>query len=441
MRALSDGFLLDNRSHYLYRLPKDFTLKKNKLLGIGIFPIIGFSIIIIGITVVMTLKNTNDMMGILENSIKSELISTSVAAREILDVDKFDSYNSVKDINNDLEAYKQTLRKLRHLQKQIGVTYIYALKLIDGKYHFIFDTDEESDTLFDEYAISPVHERAFLGEEFAGIMNVIDEFGNFNTGAVPVWKNGKVIGIISTDIEDKYIKESNKAANRNITVLMLTLSFAMCVMIVVVLLLSRNVQKMQDKLFRMANYDILTGLPNRQYLITYLTEIMEETIKKQTSFALLLIDLDNFKRVNDNAGHDAGDELLQHIAKYLESVHGNSKSFRPPAGALNVSARIGGDEFVQIIPGISTVDEARMAAKKLIDNFSSQAINRYVEKYQVGLSIGVALFPYHTENFNVLIKYADTAMYYAKRSGKNTYCVYNDEMNQTDSNKPSEKTE
>ena len=380
----------------------------------------------------MTLKNTNDLKGILEESISSGLISSSIAARELLDIDRFDSYNSIEDVKNDAEAYEQTLGDLRNLQKQIGVTYIYALKNIDGKYYFVFDTDEESDTLFDEYEIYPVHERAFLGEDSAGIMNVTDEYGDFNTGAVPIFKNGVVIGIISTDIEDSYIKESNAASERNTFVLILTLVVTMCFMTAVVALLLRSVRKMQDKLFRMANYDVLTGLPNRQFLMTYMPEIAGKALAKQTPFAFFLIDLDNFKRVNDNAGHDAGDELLQHIARYLDTVHNNSKSFRPAAGSLNVSARIGGDEFVQIIPGVSTEEEAMEVARKVLDNFSSQTIDRFVEKYQVGLSIGVALFPYHTENFNVLIKYADMAMYHAKKSGKHSIRIYNDEMNKID---------
>jgi len=385
----------------------------------------------------MTLKNTRDLRGILEKSIEAQLISTSIAARSVLDIERFDSYNSLEDIEDDLVAYGQTLLDLRTIKRQFGVTYIYALKLINGDYYFIFDTDEEDDTLFTRYFddedvndIPEVFRNAFLGKESAGIMNVVDEWGSFNTGAVPIFKDGRVIGIICTDIEDTFIQNSDRASLSNAIALVATLFITMSVMIVFISLLLRHVQKIQNKLYRMANYDVLTGLPNRQYLLTYLAEIAEISLKKQASFALLLIDIDNFKRVNDNAGHDAGDELLHHIAKYLESIHENSKSFRPQAGILNVSARIGGDEFVQIIPGISTEDDAQMAAKKVLDNFNSQSLNRFIEKYQVGLSIGAALFPYHTENYNVLIKYADLAMYHAKRSGKNIYRIYNDDMAQ-----------
>jgi len=403
-------------------------LKKNKSQSVFILVVIIFSVVIVGLTVFMTLKNTSDLSAILEESIKSELISTSIAAREHLDIDRFDSYNSLDDIYDDFEAYSETLRSLRNLKNRIGVEYIYALKHLNGKYYFIFDTDEEIDTLFDEYEISYVHERAFLGFDYAGVMNVADEYGSFNTGAVPLWKNGKVIGIISTDIADEYIQESRDASTRNAIILIAAMLIIMGGLTVLVWFLMRNVRKMQDKLYDMANIDVLTGLPNRQFLITYLEEVAEKAIKQDEPFAFLLMDIDNFKRVNDGAGHDAGDELLRHFAVYLNTFLENSRAFRPPAGALNVSARIGGDEFVQIVPGVRTEDEAQMVAKKVLDNFSSQTIDRFVERYQVGLSIGVALFPFHTDNFNVLIKYADVAMYYAKRSGKNSYRLYSEDM-------------
>jgi len=394
--------------------------------------VIGFSILVIGITVFITLKNTSDLIGFLEQNIKSGLISTSVAARGLLDVDAFDSYNSVEDILNDKEAYEKTLENLRVLKRQTGVTYIYALKIIDDRCYFVFDTDEEDEELFTEYELYPVHERAFLGEDATGIMNVVDEYGSFNTGAVPIWKDGKIIGVMSTDIEDKYIQESRAASQRNALVLIVSLIITLGLLSVLITVQLKNVRKLQDNLFRMANYDVLTGLPNRQYLLTYLIELSEKALTRGESFVFLLIDLDNFKQVNDGAGHDAGDMLLHAFGEYLNNIHANSKAFRPPAGALNVSARIGGDEFVQIVTGVSTVEEARMIAQKVLDNFSTPSVEKYVEKYKVGLSIGIALFPMHTDDYNVLIKYADVAMYNAKRSGKNRYCLYNSEMSQED---------
>lgn len=140
--------------------------------------------------------------------------------------------------------------------------------------------------------------------------------------------------------------------------------------------------------------------------------------------------MDNFKLVNDNAGHDAGDELLRHIAQYLDSTAENAKSFRPSAGQLNIAARVGGDEFIQVVNGVDTAEKAAEVAKHLLENFQSEQIDRYIEKYKVGMSIGVALYPYHSANYHVLIKYADVAMYHAKHGGKNQYRIYTEEMSQ-----------
>ena len=205
-------------------------------------------------------------------------------------------------------------------------------------------------------------------------------------------------------------------------------------------------EKVHGELSKMANHDVLTGLPNRQYLMNYLPDIAKKALGNQLSFALLLIDLDNFKAVNDSAGHDAGDELLRSVAAYLESACEDVKSFRPPPGILDVSVRIGGDEFVRIIPGVSTEEEAHMVAKKLLDDFAlsdpdsaqcgfRRTLGHYIKNHQVGMSVGLALFPNHTKDYSVLIKYADIAMYYAKKHGKNAYKIYSSELNQGDTEK------
>jgi diguanylate cyclase (GGDEF)-like protein len=257
-------------------------------------------------------------------------------------------------------------------------------------------------------------------------MNVADQWGSYNTGAAPIFNNGRVIGIVSADIDDVFVSKSRQTASANGLLLLLSMAVMMILGLGVVVSLLRQVRSAHDQLHRLANYDLITGLPNRQYLLTYLKRITSGD--KAVPFALIFIDLDNFKQVNDNAGHDAGDDLLRKIAAYLDNIHENSKAFRPAAGILNVSARIGGDEFLQVVPGLANPEEAAAAAQKVLDNFYSPELDRFIDKYKVGLSLGVALFPYHSDNFNVLIKYADMAMYRAKNSGKNTYRLYEDEM-------------
>lgn len=413
-----------------YTQPKKRNLCQRKVIAITV----AFIIIVLGIVAGMDIKNTMELQNILEESVKSQLISISIAAREMINVDAFDRYNSVKDTAQDSAAYEQTLTQLRQLATNVGASYIYALKMIDGVPMFVFDTDVENPEIFISYELSPVHEAAFAGKESADVMNVEDLYGTFNTSAVPIWKDGRVIGIISTDIEDVYLQQSRKAATTNAIILLIVMVIAMGVLLAFVIVLLKRVERMQSHLAHLAHHDTITGLPNRQYLLEFLGNVTSPKNKKQTPFALFFIDLDNFKQVNDRAGHEAGDELLRSIAQYLDSAHEGVKAFRPAAGKLNIAARIGGDEFVQVVSGISTVEEAAKAAERLLEGFKTQVSDRYIEKYGVGLSIGVALYPYHTTNYHVLIQYADVAMYYAKRAGKNTYRVYEDEMAHTDVN-------
>jgi len=404
---------------------------KNKLQSLGLMLVVGFSIVILCIITYMTQKNSNDLRNLLDSSIESHLIFTSMTALGIIDKGAFESYNSVDDVMKDSAAYGKTLAQLRNIQNTAGAKYIYALKqLDDGEYYFVFDTDPEDARILEDFGphkLKTVHEQAFLGKQSVD-MNMGDEWGRYHTGAIPIRKNGRVIGIVCTDIDNTLWAQSSDAARTNIRYLLTSISVTMVMVLILTSVLLRKLQAAQTKLFRMANFDAVTGLPNRRYLMNYLNNISTGNGRTNEPFALLLIDLDNFKSVNDHAGHDAGDTLLRHIAAYLDGIQENSKAFRPAAGLLNVSARIGGDEFVQIFPGIGSEIEASVLAQKVLDNFSSQALDRYIEKYNVGLSIGVALYPLHSDDFNVLIKYADMAMYNAKKAGKHSYRVYEDEM-------------
>jgi diguanylate cyclase (GGDEF)-like protein len=407
--------------------------KKNRLQSLGLLFVLGIFIVILLIVVYMTQKNSDELRSMLDSSIESHLITASMNALEVIDVDAFDSYNSIADVNNDRAAYDATLARLRNIQSSAKAKYIYALKQLgDGQYYFVFDTDPENSDIFEDegtYKLETVHEQAFLGKPSFD-MDMKDDWGSFHTGAVPIRKNGRVIGIVCTDVDNTIWAQSNNAARTNVRYLLISISVTMLMVLFLTSILLRRLQIVQNELFQMANFDAVTGLPNRRYLMDYLGKISTGNGRSKEPFALLLVDLDNFKSVNDHAGHDAGDALLRHIAAYLDSVNENSKAFRPTAGLLNVSARIGGDEFVQIIPGVGTESEAGIIARKMLNNFSSQSLNRYIEKYNVGLSIGIALYPLHSDDYNVLIKYADLAMYHAKHSGKNAYRVYEDEMHQ-----------
>lgn len=405
-------------------------MEERKMKRAVVAVVVFFCCLIIGLSVALNVFSSLEQRGIIEDSIKAQLMSISYAARGILDEYGFANYNAPEDVAADEANYIEMRAEIRTLAEASGAEYIYALKMIDGEAMFVVDSDPEDETIFIPYDLSPVHQDAFNGIEGAGVNNVTDAYGTFHSAAIPVYKNGYVVGIVSTDIADEHFNQSVEASRRNIIILIVALVIAMAVMMVFLGVLMKRLRDLQTQLERMAHYDNVTGLPNRQYLFDYLAGLGENGGGQP--YALFFIDLDNFKAVNDNAGHDAGDEVLQFVATFLQQQNDKkpveTKSFRPSAGILNVSARVGGDEFIQVVPGVETVEQAAALARQLVEAFDSNAGNRYVEKYNVSMSVGVALYPYHTDNYNVLIKYADIAMYHAKHSGKNDWKVYDDEM-------------
>ena len=384
-------------------------------------------ILLVVVSLGMNMKSSSDSTQILKESTSSQLMAICAAALEGLDVDEFIRFSVEQDMEDPV--YQVVLANLRALAERVDATYIYALAIMPGEEtpRFIIDTDTETTTCFDPYEDwADVHRQAFAGEQVAGIMNVVDEFGSFSTGAVPILKDGEVMGILCADIDDELLDRSIWTAQRNAVLLTVSLVIMLAIMCIAMFVLLSRVKVMQEKLSRMANYDKLTGLPNRQFLLQHLTELTRRG--RTDPFALFFIDLDNFKKVNDSAGHDAGDALLLSIGEYLSKAQGNSTVYRPGAGALTITARIGGDEFVMLGHGIKTAEEASAFARELLQGFHSEEINKYIDKYNVGLSIGVALYPEHSDNMHVLIKYADIAMYHAKEGGKNAFMLYRDEL-------------
>lgn len=398
----------------------------NQIQFTAILTSIIFCLLLLSIVVSMSVKNIVDQQAIIEDSIETQLLSISVAAREIIDVDDFMTYNTQADADNNAYLYNRTLMQLRQLANMMDADYIYVLKEIEpGRYIFVFDTDMEDPTVFIEYEISQVHLDAFNGKESADIMNVSDEYGSFNTAAVPIWKDGKVVGIVATDIRDTYIEQSRRAARVNMILLIGALLLTMAVMLAVVILLVRRLNNMQRRLEALAHQDAVTGLPNRQFLMEHLHHITNDGGQP---FTLFFIDLDNFKAINDTAGHDAGDESLRLIAEFLQSAGSDGALFRSSPGAEGLSARIGGDEFVQIMPAITDKAAARDYARNLLDAFKKADLHEHIRQNSVGLSIGAALFPQQSRDAGVLVKMADTAMYHSKKNGKNCFQVYDESM-------------
>jgi diguanylate cyclase (GGDEF)-like protein/PAS domain S-box-containing protein len=186
--------------------------------------------------------------------------------------------------------------------------------------------------------------------------------------------------------------------------------------------LSRDVTErkvLEQRLAEMATHDPLTGLPNRILFDDRLNVGLAQAQRNGSRLAVMMLDLDWFKRVNDTYGHGVGDELLKLVAQRLASNLRKSDTV----------GRFGGDEFVLLLPQIGAIDDATRVAQKLLDSFSEPfAINGY--KLSITSSIGIAIYPENGDRADVLLTNADTAMYHAKEDGRARYKLYSPELNE-----------
>lgn len=166
---------------------------------------------------------------------------------------------------------------------------------------------------------------------------------------------------------------------------------------------------------RLAYFDALTGLPNREWIGDYLAQSLGAVAGQEQGLALLFIDLDQFKRINDTLGHETGDALLKQVAGRLSVALGDS-------GGHAQLARVGGDEFIVVLTGAGAV-QAEQAAQRIQSALAAPFLHGSYE-FVVTSSIGIALYPEHGADTQTLLKNADGAMYEAKASGRNQFRMY-----------------
>ncbi len=173
----------------------------------------------------------------------------------------------------------------------------------------------------------------------------------------------------------------------------------------------------EHALLSMANMDALTSLPNRRWLMNFLPAALNQARNNGTIFALLFIDLDEFKAVNDTSGHQAGDALLQAAAMRLKSV------LRP----ADTVVRLGGDEFTVLLNSVASHEEAAQVAFRINEQFR-EPFDISGHKNVVGASIGISLFPRDGNDAETLLKHADNAMYSAKAGGRGQFRFYDRQL-------------
>ena len=182
-------------------------------------------------------------------------------------------------------------------------------------------------------------------------------------------------------------------------------------------MLARSLADANQELTYLALHDNLTKLPNRVLLEDRLGQAIETARRERTRFALMFMDLDGFKAVNDAYGHPVGDELLVQVAARIS----------PNVRANDTVARVGGDEFVLVATVDDPADAATLADKLMAVIRQPYAVSGHA--FNVSTSIGIAVYPGNGDTLHELLTNADAAMYHAKGQGRNAYCYFEASMN------------
>jgi diguanylate cyclase (GGDEF)-like protein/PAS domain S-box-containing protein len=177
-------------------------------------------------------------------------------------------------------------------------------------------------------------------------------------------------------------------------------------------------KRAEQELRYLANYDTLTSLPNRALLSERLSQAIVRARRKGSRIAVLFLDLDRFKDINDSMGHAAGDRILRAAASRLQQT----------VGSQHTVARLGGDEFTVVLEDLATPEEAEKVAREVITAFEAPLEIDENQDVAISPSIGISLYPDNAQVPTDLLKHADTAMYQAKAAGRRTFMRYTESM-------------
>ena len=220
--------------------------------------------------------------------------------------------------------------------------------------------------------------------------------------------------LVITEIDATEIETMLSGLKNNILLFVLISSL---VALFVMILITNEKNKQDKKLHHTATHDSLTGLPNRKFALEFLSFMLANQKRLKKNGAVLFIDLDKFKIINDSYGHEAGDIVLMEVSKRLRSLLREE----------DLVARLGGDEFIVIVNNFSVISDIDKLCHKLIESISKPIINEE-RSYEVGISVGIATFPDDSNVAEELLQFSDTAMFRTKDNGRNGFTYYSSEM-------------
>jgi diguanylate cyclase (GGDEF)-like protein len=414
--------------HYRFPLLRNFVL-------IGL---VSIAIVIILLSTLMHRVAVDNLIQVGENK--------NIALARVLSNQVWQQYASQLEVSKQQAVetirnstlYKQLLADInRHIN---GVA-IIKVKIFDAEGLTLFSTDPGQ--LAEKKNDNPNIRRSLAGEVVTKLAFRDDIYAsnelltekNILSSYVPLRKqvfdqSSPISGVIEiySDVSELY-KQTIRARN-NVIVLM---TLAMLLIFAVLLIFIRRAakitgghlhekQKNEERMRYIAYHDSLTGLPNREMFRLRLESAMARAERNELLLAVLFMDLDKFKHINDSLGHNAGDQLLKEVAQRLLSC----------VRQTDTVARQGGDEFTIILDGITHVDEVEEVAKRILISMS-EAFRISGREYISSASIGITIYPLDERDIEQLLKNADAAMYAAKESGRDSYAFYSAEMSRGNS--------
>jgi diguanylate cyclase (GGDEF)-like protein/PAS domain S-box-containing protein len=360
------------------------------------------------------------------------LVFRDVSAKHLAQKELQQDIDGRKALNQLLHIRSTEMSMDQLLSEALNITLSVAWLEVDKGAVFLMDSQRKSLRLRVHKNLSPevqsLCKKVTLGQCLCGtrakyqelvFAKCIDEshdgkykgnnpHGHYN---VPIMLDDVVLGVIVL-----YLKQSHSQRQQEVEFLG-NIASALGVLIV----LNRKSSKIQ----KLAYFDKLTGLSNRAFLLKHFKQVVAQAKRNRKQFAVLFLDLDRFKAINDTLGHHFGDEVLKEVARRLQACVRKD----------DFVARLGGDEFVILLtesrkPGSSNSESALKIAQKILKSIK-QPFSVDGHEIKIGTSIGVSVYPENGHSLETLLQNADAAMYYAKEQGRNNFQFYSESMNES----------
>ena len=369
-----------------------------------------FLIIVLAITGIMLIRYIFDAV-----STTADFLKKATEGGEKLSLDLHQEAAELNEIsssfNRMIDRFEKTTESL-HQTKE-------ALYASEEKYRNILEQIEEG-----YYEVDLAGNFTFFNNRVSQILGYsAEELKSMNNRQYMDKENSKKVfldyndvfrtGLPKNNLDAELIKKNGKKMYAGISITLIKDSSGQPIGFRGIIHDITERRQAEEKIRQMAYHDSLTGLPNRKLFSDRWSIALAQSQRNQQKVGIAMLDLDNFKKVNDTLGHDVGDLLLQAAAKRLSAALRKGDTV----------ARFGGDEYVLIIPDLKTIEDAIPVAQKIVDSFRKPFL---IDKHQlfVTTSIGIAVYPNDGTDGDILLKNADKAMYQAKQTGRNRYKLY-----------------